>query len=100
MGFRFNDTGGGRKTRRPIELLMTYDAEHTEAPRCILVDDQTGEDTEVTLEQLQLHVRHENERLHAEDRFEEKAIVVKMAYSACPNLTIIDTPGARQGGVT
>lgn len=42
----------------------------------------------------QEHIESENGRLEREQQFWAKEIVVKIEYKFCPNLTIIDTPGA------
>ena len=39
-------------------------------------------------------LRNENARLEREHQFWQREIVVKIEYKFCPNLTIIDTPGA------
>lgn len=44
---------------------------------------------------LQEYIENENARLEREQQFWAKEIVVKIEYKYCPNLTIIDTPGAR-----
>lgn len=62
MGFQFNHVGGGTKTRRPIALHMKYNAACKE-PSCVLVDEVTGADTDMTLEELQEHIANENQRL-------------------------------------
>lgn len=92
MGFQFNHVGGGTKTRRPIALHMTYNSACSE-PHCFLVNDN-GQDTEMSLEELREHIEQENQRLGAESRFQNKDITVKIHYRFCPNLTIVDTPGA------
>eukprot|EP00892_Ulva_mutabilis_P001680 jgi/Ulvmu1/11512/UM078_0001.1 len=91
MGFQFNHVGGGTKTRRPIALHMKYDGACTE-PHCFLVND-SGQDQEMSLEELREYIAHENQRLNAESRFQNKDITVKIHYKYCPNLTIVDTPG-------
>ena len=93
MGFQFNHVGGGTKTRRPIALHMKYNGACTE-PNCFLLD-QHGNDKDVTLEELQDYIESENQRLNALGQFLNKDIVIKIEYKYCPNLTIIDTPGAR-----
>lgn len=45
---------------------------------------------------MQEHIESENGRLEREGQFWAKEIVVKIEYKFCPNLTIIDTPGAAQ----
>lgn len=92
MGFQFNHVGGGTKTRRPIALHMKYNAACME-PNCVLVD-SNGSDRDVTLEELQEHIEAENQRLSLAGQFLNKDIVIKIEYKFCPNLTIIDTPGA------
>ena len=42
----------------------------------------------------QEYIENENARLEREQQFWAKEIVVKIEYKYCPNLTIIDTPGA------
>lgn len=91
MGFQFNHVGGGTKTRRPIALHMKYNGACTE-PHCFLVND-SGQDQEMSLEELREYIEHENQRLNAESRFQNKDITVKIHYKYCPNLTIVDTPG-------
>ena len=93
MGFQFNHVGGGTKTRRPIALHMKYNGACTE-PNCFLLDEH-GNDKDVTLEELQDYIESENQRLNALGQFLNKDIVIKIEYKYCPNLTIIDTPGAR-----
>ena len=44
---------------------------------------------------LQDYIENENGRLEREQQFWSKEIVVKIEYKYCPNLTIIDTPGAQ-----
>ena len=44
---------------------------------------------------MQEYIESENARLEREQQFWSKEIVVKIEYKYCPNLTIIDTPGAR-----
>ena len=44
------------------------------------------------------YIENENARLDREAQFWSKEIVVRIEYKFCPNLTIIDTPGARGGG--
>ncbi|KAL2609364.1 hypothetical protein R1flu_027937 [Riccia fluitans] len=94
MGFQFNHVGGGTKTRRPITLHMTYNAECAE-PRCFLIsEDNPPREEERTLDDLQAYIESENMRLELEpSQFWAKEIVVKIEYKFCPNLTIIDTPG-------
>lgn len=46
---------------------------------------------------LQDYIENENARLDRESQFWSKEIVVRIEYKFCPNLTIIDTPGARLG---
>lgn len=46
----------------------------------------------------QEYIENENARLDREGQFWSKEIVVKIEYKFCPNLTIIDTPGARWAG--
>ncbi|BFI43147.1 hypothetical protein AXG93_1633s1050 [Marchantia polymorpha subsp. ruderalis] len=94
MGFQFNHVGGGTKTRRPITLHMTYNAECTE-PRCFLLsEDAPPKEEEKSLDDLQAYIESENMRLELEpSQFWAKEIVVKIEYKFCPNLTIIDTPG-------
>ena len=41
------------------------------------------------------YIENENARLDREGQFWSKEIVVRIEYKYCPNLTIIDTPGAR-----
>jgi len=53
----------------------------------------------VSLEELQDHIEQENRKLEEEGQFWAKEIVVRIEYRACPNLTIIDTPGGRGVGV-
>lgn len=91
MGFQFNHVGGGTKTRRPIALHMKYNGACTE-PHCFLLND-SGQDQEMSLEELREYIEHENQRLNAESRFQNKDITVKIHYKYCPNLTIVDTPG-------
>uniref|UniRef100_A0A383VV88 Dynamin-type G domain-containing protein n=1 Tax=Tetradesmus obliquus TaxID=3088 RepID=A0A383VV88_TETOB len=91
MGFQFNHVGGGTKTRRPITLHMKYNKDAVQ-PCCFLMTEDAGEQ-EVTLEELQEHIHHENARLEEEQRFWSKEIVVRIEYKYSPNLTIIDTPG-------
>lgn len=91
MGFQFNHVGGGTKTRRPIALHMKYNGACTE-PHCFLVND-SGQDQEMSLEELRECIEQENQRLNAESRFQNKDITVKIHYKYCPNLTIVDTPG-------
>ena len=43
---------------------------------------------------MQDYIENENARLDREGQFWSKEIVVKIEYKYCPNLTIIDTPGA------
>ncbi len=43
---------------------------------------------------MQDYIENENGRLEREQQFWSKEIVVKIEYKYCPNLTIIDTPGA------
>ena len=43
---------------------------------------------------MQEYIENENARLEREHQFWAKEIVVKIEYKFCPNLTIIDTPGA------
>jgi hypothetical protein len=92
MGFQFNHVGGGTKTRRPIALHMKYNAACME-PNCFLLDDH-GNDKDVTLEELQEYIEAENQRLNLSGQFLNQDIVIKIEYKFCPNLTIIDTPGA------
>jgi hypothetical protein len=47
---------------------------------------------------LQDYIENENARLDRESQFWSKEIVVRIEYKFCPNLTIIDTPGARLEG--
>ena len=42
----------------------------------------------------QEYIENENARLDREAQFWAKEIVVRIEYKYCPNLTIIDTPGA------
>lgn len=91
MGFQFNHVGGGTKTRRPIALHMKYNGACTE-PHCFLVND-SGQDVEMSLEELREYIEQENQRLNSESRFQNKDITVKIHYKYCPNLTIVDTPG-------
>jgi Dynamin family len=93
MGFQFNHVGGGTKTRRPIALHMKYNGACTE-PKCSLLNEQ-GVHQPVSLQDLRAHIEAENQRLNAEGQFLNKDIVIKIEYKFCPNLTIIDTPGAR-----
>lgn len=93
MGFQFNHVGGGTKTRRPIALHMKYNAACPQ-PDCTLVDD-AGNDRALSLDELREHIEAENQRLNAAGQFLNRDIVVKIEYKFCPNLTIIDTPGAR-----
>ena len=44
---------------------------------------------------MQDYIENENGRLEREQQFWSKEIVVKIEYKYCPNLTIIDTPGAQ-----
>jgi Dynamin family len=92
MGFQFNHVGGGTKTRRPIALHMKYNGACME-PSCFLLDEQ-GADRDVTLLELQDYIEAENQRLNAAGQFQNKDIVIRIEYKYCPNLTIIDTPGA------
>jgi Dynamin family len=92
MGFQFNHVGGGTKTRRPVCLHMKYNSA-CKVPHCFLVDD-SGQDQEMALEELQEFIEQENQKLNAENRFSNKDIIVKIHYRYCPNLTIVDTPGA------
>ncbi|KAL3699377.1 hypothetical protein R1sor_017399 [Riccia sorocarpa] len=94
MGFQFNHVGGGTKTRRPITLHMTYNAECSE-PRCFLIsEDSPPREEEKSLDELQAYIESENMRLELEpSQFWAKEIVVRIEYKFCPNLTIIDTPG-------
>ncbi len=43
---------------------------------------------------VQAYIDADNAALEREQRFAAKEIVVRMEYKHCPNLTIIDTPGA------
>lgn len=43
------------------------------------------------------YIEAENARLEREGQFWSKEIVVRIEYKYCPNLTIIDTPGAMLG---
>ena len=45
-------------------------------------------------EKSQEYIENENARLEREHQFWAKEIIVKIEYKYCPNLTIIDTPGA------
>lgn len=92
MGFQFNHVGGGTKTRRPICLHMKYNSACT-VPHCFLVGDN-GQDQEMALEELQEYIERENQQLNADNKFLSKDIIVKIHYKYCPNLTIVDTPGA------
>jgi hypothetical protein len=91
MGFQFNHVGGGTKTRRPIALHMKYNAA-CKVPHCFLVN-ESGQDQEMALDELQEYIESENQKLNAESRFLNKDITVKIHYRYCPNLTIVDTPG-------
>eukprot|EP00879_Flechtneria_rotunda_P027980 GHRR01030050.1.p1 GENE.GHRR01030050.1~~GHRR01030050.1.p1 ORF type:complete len:279 (+),score=71.66 GHRR01030050.1:289-1125(+) len=95
-GFQFNHVGGGTKTRRPITLHMKYNSAAVQ-PTCYLLTEDSGEQ-QVTLEELQEYIHQENQRLEDEQQFWSKEIVVRIEYKYCPNLTIIDTPGAMLAG--
>eukprot|EP00955_Chlamydomonas_euryale_P087732 364320-Chlamydomonas_euryale.AAC.13 len=92
MGFQFNSVGGGTKTRCPITLHMKYNAACA-VPRCFLLSEDLVE-RELGLEQLQAFIEAENGRLEAQHSFSAKEIITRIEYRFCPNLTIIDTPGA------
>lgn len=62
-------------------------------PHCFLVG-ENGQDQEMALEELQEYIEEQNQKLNAENRFSNKDIIVKIHYRYCPNLTIVDTPGA------
>jgi hypothetical protein len=49
---------------------------------------------ELGLEELQFFIEAENSRLEAQQMFSPKEIICRIEYKYCPNLTIIDTPGA------
>lgn len=48
----------------------------------------------------QEYIHNENQRLEEEQQFWSKEIVVRIEYKFCPNLTIIDTPGAGTRALT
>lgn len=93
MGFQFNHVGGGTKTRRPVKIEMVYDA-GADSPLCSLA--LADGDREMSLEDLKAYIESENTRLGSENRFDTTDIIVQIRYKLCPNLTIIDTPGAAQ----
>ena len=78
MGFQFNHVGGGTKTRRPVQLQLSYNAACL-LPRCYLLK-ESGVEEEMTLEDLQEHIEAENRRLEAEHGFWAREIVVKIEY--------------------
>jgi len=78
MGFQFNHVGGGTKTRRPVQLQMSYNAACLQ-PRCYLLK-ESGVEEEMTLEDLQEHIEAENRRLEAEHGFWAREIMVKIEY--------------------
>lgn len=93
MGFQFNHVGGGTKTRRPVKIEMVFDAD-ADTPECSLALPEG--DQQKTLEDLKAYIESENVRLGDENRFDRTDIIVQIRYKLCPNLTIIDTPGAVQ----
>lgn len=95
MGFQFNHVGGGTKTRRPVAIEMVYDV-NAESPECFLATPDG--DQKMTLDELKGYIESENVRLGAEGRFDATDIIVQIRYKHCPNLMIIDTPGATQTG--
>jgi len=96
IGFQFNQVGGGTKTRRPIQLNMSYNKD-CERPRCFLVL-ENGSEEERSLNEIQDYIESENKRLERDSSksFDSKEIIIKIEYKNSPNMILIDTPGLIQ----
>ncbi|KAJ8616607.1 hypothetical protein MRB53_035979 [Persea americana] len=96
LGFRFNVREVEMGTRRPLILQMVHDASASD-PRCRFQEEDSEEygSPIVSASTIADLIKYRTDALLKKTRtaVSPKAIVMRVEYAHCPNLTIIDTPG-------
>lgn len=98
VGFQFNVVESTIGTRRPL-ILQMINRKECRTPVCRFVSEKgILEERDIPVEYLSREIASRTRDVAGSTNVSNKPLVLRVEYTGCSNLTIIDTPGFRIGG--
>ncbi|BFU20479.1 dynamin family protein [Entamoeba histolytica HM-1:IMSS-B] len=98
VGFQFNVVESTIGTRRPLYLQMFNNPKQRTPKCCFANENGIFEEREIAVEYLSKEISSRTCDVAGRTSVSNKPLILRIEFSGCSNLTIIDTPGFRLGG--